>query len=103
MKILQQFGSKDFPLERYIVELNKEILPPSYLSENVAYQITNGLKNDDARTLKVRPLRRQEWPEATKFNMDESQFEAFRAALTNQIAVIQGPPGTNHILYFYYT
>jgi hypothetical protein len=34
------------------------------------------------------------WPNKQVFGFDDSQFEAFRAALTKQMVVIQGPPGT---------
>lgn len=33
------------------------------------------------------------WPPREEFKLDESQYEAFRAALTKQMVVIQGPPG----------
>lgn len=58
------------------------------------YQIPNGLTDADAKNLPVQILRRQEWPPCTDFNLDESQFEAFQAALTKQMVIIQGPPGT---------
>jgi hypothetical protein len=34
------------------------------------------------------------WPTAAQLGMDESQYAAFRAALTREISIIQGPPGT---------
>ena len=33
------------------------------------------------------------WPSADELGMDESQYNAFQAALTREISVIQGPPG----------
>lgn len=86
-------------MERYIVDVNNDVLPPPYLEQQMVsangavYQITNGLKDEDAKVMSVPILRPQEWPSYTDFNLDESQFEAFRAALTKQIVVIQGPPG----------
>lgn len=65
------------------------------------YQIPNGLTESDAKNLPVQILRRQEWPTCTDFNLDESQFEAFQAALTKQMVIIQGPPGTYSFLLFY--
>jgi len=35
------------------------------------------------------------WPSAEEFGMDESQYTAFCAALTQEISIIQGPPGKN--------
>ena len=37
------------------------------------------------------------------FGMDLRQFEALRYALTSELAILQGPPGTVlNILYFMY-
>lgn len=33
------------------------------------------------------------WPDKDLFGLDESQFDALKAALTKQLTVIQGPPG----------
>lgn len=33
------------------------------------------------------------WPNKIYFGLDESQFDALRAALTKQFVIIQGPPG----------
>jgi len=33
------------------------------------------------------------WPSAEELGMDESQYQAFSAALTREISIIQGPPG----------
>lgn len=95
--MLQTFDKGNFPLERYIVDLNMDILPPSYLSESAVYRIPNGLAGEDAKILSVQILVGQEWPPGTDFNLDESQFEAFRAALTKQMVIIQGPPGTDDL------
>ena len=34
------------------------------------------------------------WPSEKDLELDESQFNALRLALTKEFAVIQGPPGT---------
>lgn len=91
--MLQNFHINNFPLERYIVEVNRYILPPKYLPYNAVYEISNGLPDIENRMLSVEVLDEQQWPPREDFNLDESQFEAFRAALTKQLVVIQGPPG----------
>lgn len=93
--MLQELNKDNFPLERYIVDVNKNVLPPSYLAEadDAEYKIRNVLEGNVAEILPVHMFRPQEWPPHWDFNLDESQFEAFRAALTKQIVVIQGPPG----------
>lgn len=75
--------------------MNKEISPPSYLTDDSVYQISNGLPEGDSKSKKlpVKLLSSQEWPSSADFSLDESQYEAFRAALTKQMVIIQGPPG----------
>lgn len=93
--MLQEFGKENFPLEKYIVDVNKDISPPSYLTENSVYMISNGLLENDPE-FKISPvemLSDRPWPPREDFKLDESQYEAFRAALTKQMVVIQGPPG----------
>lgn len=93
--MLQDFNKDNFPLERYIVNVEKNILPPSYLDNDSVYLISNGLPNTDseAKMFPVDMLSSQQWPPREDFRLDESQFAAFRAALTKQMVVIQGPPG----------
>lgn len=90
--MLQQFNKDNFPFERYIVDLNKEILPPPYISEERVYDISVDLTGAESEKIPVQILRK-EWPSCVDLNMDESQYEAFQAALTKQMVVIQGPPG----------
>ena len=95
LRVLQSFGNDNFPLEKYIVNVDKDISPPSYLTEDSVFLISNGLPESDPnrKILPVEMLSNQEWPPREDFHLDESQFEAFRAALTKQMVVIQGPPG----------
>lgn len=82
--------------------MNKEILPPTYLNEHTVYSIANGF-DEHASHLPVEILQTDKWPPHTDFNLDETQYEAFRAALTKQIAVIQGPPGTSTLFHSLHT
>lgn len=95
LKVLQAFGKENFPLERYIVDVNKDILPPTYLTNDSVYVISNGLPetNPERKISLVEIMSNQQWPPREDFNLDESQYAAFRAALTKQMVVIQGPPG----------
>lgn len=95
LKVLQKFGKDNFPLEKYIVDVNRDISPPTYLRNNSVYKIPIYSPFDDTKAgmLAVDILNNQEWPPREDFKLDESQYEAFRAALTKQLAVIQGPPG----------
>lgn len=93
--MLQSFGNENFPLEKYIVNVEKTISPPSYLTSDSVYLISNGLPETDPETklLPIDMLSNREWPPRQDFRLDESQYDAFRAALTKQMVVIQGPPG----------
>lgn len=94
MKVLQIFAKNNFPLEKYIVDVNRDISPPSYLRNNSVYEFPIHLPDDlEEGMLTVDILDDQQWPPREDFKFDESQYEAFRAALTKQLAVIQGPPG----------
>lgn len=98
--MLQEFNKNNFPLERYIVDLNKEILPPPYISEERVYDISVDLAGAESEKIPVQILGK-EWPSCADLNMDESQYEAFQAALTKQMVVIQGPPGMYYSLIFF--
>lgn len=93
--MLQSFGNDNFPLAKYIVNVDKDISAPSYLTEDSVFLISNGLPESDPnrKIIPVDMLSHQEWPPREDFHLDESQFTAFRAALTKQMVVIQGPPG----------
>lgn len=95
LKVLQAFGKDNFPLEKYIVDVDKDISPPSYLTNESVYVISNGLPHTDpdSKMSLVEIMSNKQWPPREDFNLDESQYEAFRAALTKQMVVIQGPPG----------
>lgn len=95
LKVLQKFGQENFPLEKYIVNVDKDISPPSYLTKDTVYRISNGLpvSHPEARTIQLEVLNDQQWPPHDQFNLNESQYNGFRAALTKQLCVIQGPPG----------
>ena len=95
LKVLQEFGAENFPLKKYIVDVDKDISPPSYLTNESVYVIPNGSSETDAVTevSLVEVMNDQEWPSRGDLKLDESQYDAFRAALTKQMVVIQGPPG----------
>ncbi|KAI5738736.1 hypothetical protein M8J77_010544 [Diaphorina citri] len=85
MKALKKFNEDNFPLVRYIVEVNRNIQPPAYLLQDSYMEIGNFNFNvlDDFA-----------WPSAEKLSLDEFQYEALKSALTKEFAIMQGPPGT---------
>lgn len=71
MEVLQWFDENNFPLRKYIIDVQTEVVRVSYLGEPA----------EDS------------WTAADVFGLDESQVEAFRAAVTKELVIIQGPPG----------
>lgn len=48
-------------------------------------------KSAPCKSIKI--MNNSSWPDKDLFGLDESQFDALKAALTKQLTVIQGPPG----------
>lgn len=93
--MLKSFNIDNFPLQQYILYVNDEgtrPTHPSYVNEESNFMIPNGFIDDDYDDVKVELLSNH-WPDKEDLNMDESQYDAFRAALTKKMVVIQGPPG----------
>ncbi|XP_026822366.1 NFX1-type zinc finger-containing protein 1-like [Rhopalosiphum maidis] len=89
MQVLKNINTNKFPMEKYIISACNKIDYPCYLKnlpEDYNYAIDSNIffkvQNDD------------NWPTKEELGLDEMQFEAFRAALTQEFTIIQGPPGT---------
>lgn len=41
LKVLQDFTSETFPFQRYIIDVNCDILPPPYLTHTTVYNLTD--------------------------------------------------------------
>lgn len=89
LKALQAMDAENFPMARYIINVDPEIRPPGYLTNGCTYSI------DDHRIEITNPL---SWPNAEALHLNDSQYAAFKAGLTNEFCIIQGPPG--NFLYF---
>ncbi|KAI5644349.1 AAA domain-containing protein [Phthorimaea operculella] len=92
-QVLNALKAPDFPahipMEEYIIKVNPEPAPPAYLNPEKEYTVTT---EDSDFTFKV--LDDESWPNKDDLGFDESQYEAYKLALTKELAVIQGPPGT---------
>lgn len=84
---------------KYIVNVKKETSPPSYLIRNRVYRLSNCLPETDpkSKSFQVRVLHENQWPAYHHLGLTGSQFEAFRAALTKQLVIIQALPGDDSI------
>ncbi|XP_069362838.1 NFX1-type zinc finger-containing protein 1-like [Maniola hyperantus] len=88
--VLKAMQDPSFPehiaMKKYIVDVNPEPRPPAYLDNSRKYRVMT------PRTFNVLDFDTCPSSEELKFN--ESQYEAYKMALTHEFAVIQGPPGT---------
>lgn len=86
LKVLQELNGDNFPFKKYIVDLDGNILPPSYLTNNPNYTISNGLpaSNPESKTFPINILSEEAWPTPEDLHMDQSQYDAYFAALTKQ-------------------
>jgi len=120
MRRLQTFKEDDFPMPKYIVFGETGHERPAYMEKLQALTIedlkelqlkrSGGLLASaviepgetllsEAKSWNVlgHPVdltRNDQWPTAAELQFDESQYEAFKTALTSNFCVIQGPPGT---------
>lgn len=85
---IKNYTEKHFPLKNYIIECQIEPEYPAYISQNNGklFYKHNGYVFDvkDPKS----------WPRSKELNLNDSQLNAFQAALTRKFSVIQGPPGT---------
>ncbi|KAF6024122.1 ZNFX1 [Bugula neritina] len=61
-----------------------------YLKPGVTYKLHTG----NSLTSPVPLQNFDEWPRAEEMGFNQSQYEAYKSALTEEFVVIQGPPGT---------
>lgn len=91
---LQEQEEDDLPFQRYIVECNTDVRPPTYLdSDNYDLSSVADPEYKD-KMLPFDSLKPEAWPRMEELGLDESQMKAFQLALTKELAIIQGPPGT---------
>ncbi|KAJ9594038.1 hypothetical protein L9F63_014515, partial [Diploptera punctata] len=87
MKALQEMNAPAFPMEQYIIRAEMSEKSPKYLT-------AEGGQTLDIDGYSVLVLQDSSWPNPEKLKLDESQYNAFKACLTREFAVVQGPPGT---------
>ncbi|XP_059049950.1 NFX1-type zinc finger-containing protein 1-like [Achroia grisella] len=109
--VLTVLQNPNFPekltMQKYIVKVEASFPPPPVFVNNATAYNVNIIKtndNDNAHinlgdndciiTKKFYVLHDDTWPTAKELGLNISQYEAYKLALTHEIAVIQGPPGT---------
>ncbi|XP_011886196.1 PREDICTED: NFX1-type zinc finger-containing protein 1 isoform X3 [Cercocebus atys] len=102
---LQEVQEEDVPFQRNIVECDSHVKEPRYLLMGGRYDFTPLIENPSAtgeflrnveglRHPRINVLDPSQWPSKEALKLDDSQMEALQFALTRELAIIQGPPGT---------
>lgn len=63
---------------------------PKYLSPDTIFSV----RTHEGIEVKFTVLQDETWPSETMLGLNNTQYEAYKLALTHEFAVIQGPPGT---------
>nr|CAD7432792.1 unnamed protein product [Timema monikensis] len=87
LKALQVIHPETFPMRQYVIDVNVSNSPPSYVLRSLDFEF-----NIDGHIVPVTD--ETKWPSAKDLDLDDSQYKAFKSALTTEFVVIQGPPGT---------
>lgn len=95
LNALKNLNARNFPFEKYIINAKCDPSPPNYIANNMdIYKINVTNTSNRIPQSYTFHLLGYDWPTPGQLYLDESQYTAFKAALTNEFIVIQGPPGT---------
>lgn len=80
------------------MECSSEVHPPAYLPMGDTYDLSAIAVPEFKSSIKsFHTLEPEAWPPMEQLGLDESQMRALQLALTKELAIIQGPPGTGGI------
>ncbi|XP_044747132.1 NFX1-type zinc finger-containing protein 1-like isoform X3 [Coccinella septempunctata] len=85
LNVLKGIVEEEFPMKNYIVDVDNTVIMPKFGDPRVPDEEMNELYQEDDW---------DEGPNPTVSELNESQNDAYDAALTRQLSIIQGPPGT---------
>ena len=100
---LKNITPDNFPFREYLVPCYSNVKSPQYLrigilERQVRYDLDETLKFQDGRGGGVVSIcDPRSWPKGDEVDLNESQLEALKDALTKEFSVIQGPPGAGRI------
>lgn len=84
LKALKNMNCDNFPLEKYLINVDTQIEMPDYISHDTMITL-------HSHTF---PILSTDWPSKEILQLNNSQYVAFQNSLKQKLAVIQGPPGT---------
>ena len=85
------------------MECNKDVQPPAYLERGDIYNLSCIADPPHKQSLPpFNSLNKEAWPKKESLGLDDSQMKAFQLAVTKELAIIQGPPGTGEIFKTYF-
>ncbi len=87
LETLKSLELDNFPMKKFIVDANSSVEAPNYL-KTATNLLEVKLANGEDRY--IAPMQWQ-WPTADEFGLDNNQLDAFKAALTKEFTIIQGP------------
>ena len=83
------------------MDCDTRVLPPSYLKDSDTYDLSAIVDPEHWGSIqRFDCLRPEAWPRKELLGLDASQMKALQLALTNELAIIQGPPGTGNARVF---
>lgn len=90
---LQRLVQEQFPLSEHIVDLQKAVDAPSYISHKPYRDLSSVFRSSNIGTLPAVDVLNN-WPEDPETALDNSQQMAMKQILTKKLSIVQGPPGT---------
>jgi hypothetical protein len=107
LSALQKLEPAAFPFESYLASwgtsADKEVAPPSYVTLETKLDLSSLLNSapqhvqEQMKKIQILagPARQQAWQLLREYStLDDAQARAIECALTNELVLIQGPPGT---------
>lgn len=77
------------------MECSTDVRPPGYLQGGDVYSLSSVATPDHKDSIQpFHCLDAEAWPSMEELGLDDSQMRAFQLALTKELTIIQGPPGT---------
>ncbi|XP_067947233.1 NFX1-type zinc finger-containing protein 1-like [Watersipora subatra] len=91
---IQKLSDSNFAFAKYIIRVETSISSPTYTRFIETFYRFITAANDVTPPVSIFQEGEGKWPPLNQLGFNESQYEAYKMALTKEFAVIQGPPGT---------